>query len=393
LAREAFTGRMETNNSNIHNFIDGSTPKNFDKERKNISSFLKIQIKYCRPIVVISSGGSTVPLEKNTVRFIDNFSTGVRGAISAEQFLKLGYAVVYLHRTGAAMPFARVLQEVISTHVDLSFLQCISCAGDQLLLSPMDDQEDSVYSRNERIRGALDEYKQAAVDQTMLAVSFVTVSDYLWLLKLISCEMKPFGRYAMFFLAAAVSDFYIPEEKMIEHKIQSADGSLRLELDQVPKCLQLLTTRWAPNAFCVSFKLETDQQILLTKAEGAIVKYGVHLVAANELHTRKDKVILVSSDSQEIINKGRAQIIEEKLVPAVASRHFAFIGAGAEFFAGPATPVVPSVWLRIKKKYRWIIPFLGYPIIIGLSMWVQSRINTKFTKAFVTDKNSQTRDN
>eukprot|EP00041_Stephanoeca_diplocostata_P007735 m.111754 g.111754 ORF g.111754 m.111754 type:complete len:90 (+) comp17010_c0_seq2:97-366(+) len=37
-----------------------------------------------RRIVVVTSGGTTVPLEKNTVRFLDNFSTGNRGAASAE---------------------------------------------------------------------------------------------------------------------------------------------------------------------------------------------------------------------------------------------------------------------------------------------------------------------
>ena len=36
------------------------------------------------PIVLITSGGTTVPLELNTVRFIDNFSSGERGAVSAE---------------------------------------------------------------------------------------------------------------------------------------------------------------------------------------------------------------------------------------------------------------------------------------------------------------------
>lgn len=35
-------------------------------------------------IICITSGGTSVPLEKNTVRMIENFSTGSRGAISAE---------------------------------------------------------------------------------------------------------------------------------------------------------------------------------------------------------------------------------------------------------------------------------------------------------------------
>lgn len=41
-------------------------------------------------LVSITSGGTMVPLEKNMVRYIDNFSTGRRGATSAECFLAQG---------------------------------------------------------------------------------------------------------------------------------------------------------------------------------------------------------------------------------------------------------------------------------------------------------------
>ena len=37
-----------------------------------------------RPVVCVTAGGTAVPLEANTVRTIDNFSTGRRGAMSAE---------------------------------------------------------------------------------------------------------------------------------------------------------------------------------------------------------------------------------------------------------------------------------------------------------------------
>ena len=53
-------------------------------------------IRLARPLVVITSGGTTVPLERNCVRFIDNFSKGTRGALSAEQFLQV--------RPGAGSP-------------------------------------------------------------------------------------------------------------------------------------------------------------------------------------------------------------------------------------------------------------------------------------------------
>ena len=42
-----------------------------------------------RPIVCVTSGGTTVPLERHCVRFIDNFSGGTRGALSAENFLEV----------------------------------------------------------------------------------------------------------------------------------------------------------------------------------------------------------------------------------------------------------------------------------------------------------------
>lgn len=46
-----------------------------------------------RPIAVVTSGGTAVPLEKRCVRFIDNFSGGTRGALSTEEFLEVCPAV------------------------------------------------------------------------------------------------------------------------------------------------------------------------------------------------------------------------------------------------------------------------------------------------------------
>ena len=55
---------------------------------------------------MVTSGGTTVPLENNTVRFIDNFSAGTRGATSAEYFLENGYAVIFLHREFSLLPYS-----------------------------------------------------------------------------------------------------------------------------------------------------------------------------------------------------------------------------------------------------------------------------------------------
>jgi phosphopantothenoylcysteine synthetase/decarboxylase len=69
-----------------------------------------------RKVVIVTSGGTTVPLERNTVRFIDNFSTGTRGACSAEQFLRAGYAVLFMHRRDSAFPFERIVKAAFSSN-------------------------------------------------------------------------------------------------------------------------------------------------------------------------------------------------------------------------------------------------------------------------------------
>ena len=71
------------------------------------------QHTFLRPICLVSSGGTAVDLEINSVRCIDNFSTGLRGAISVEEFLKRGYAVIHLQREGSTSPFARIVSQCI----------------------------------------------------------------------------------------------------------------------------------------------------------------------------------------------------------------------------------------------------------------------------------------
>lgn len=50
----------------------------------SIREFARGFLEQNRPLVLVTSGGTSVPLEKNTVRTIENFSTGKRGAASAE---------------------------------------------------------------------------------------------------------------------------------------------------------------------------------------------------------------------------------------------------------------------------------------------------------------------
>eukprot|EP00301_Raphidiophrys_heterophryoidea_P003832 c11714_g1_i2.p3 GENE.c11714_g1_i2~~c11714_g1_i2.p3 ORF type:complete len:139 (+),score=42.55 c11714_g1_i2:849-1265(+) len=77
-------------------------------------------------------------------------------------------------------------------------------------------------------------------------------------------------------------------------KIQSSTSGLQLNLHNVPKVLSLLTKTWAPNALVISFKLETNQNILIAKAAQALIKYGVDCVVANVLGQHQQRVTLVT---------------------------------------------------------------------------------------------------
>ena len=60
--------------------------------------------------------------------------------------------------------------------------------------------------------------------------------------------------------------------------------------------LRPLVSQWAKKCFVVSFKLETDPEILTQKSITALEKYGHDLVIGNILDTRKKEVLFVFKD-------------------------------------------------------------------------------------------------
>ena len=126
-------------------------------------------------------------------------------------------------------------------------------------------------SKRDHLLEVLKTYKSVQKAETMLTLNFVTVNDYLWLLRAVSKELSVLGKEAMYYLAAAVSDFFLPRQKMVflpsrlirplltlpqsVHKIQSGKGSLHIEMDQVPKILKPMVAEWTRQGFVVSFKV------------------------------------------------------------------------------------------------------------------------------------------
>ncbi|KAH8292307.1 hypothetical protein KR054_008263 [Drosophila jambulina] len=359
-------------------------PADFEDNRSLLKEFCERHNKLQNRIVLVTlegntkrkksqkSGGTTVPLEHNTVRFVDNFSAGTRGSASAEYFLDHDYAVIFMHRHKSLEPFTRHF-------TGQQFFDMLDIA-DNSQSSTIAIKPDSV----DVFAPVLAKYKIARETQMILYVNFTSVVDYMWLLRA-ACEcLAAFEQRAVLYLAAAVSDFYIPEDMMGEqerqvgeeqrekafkcikcplvattfeyelllfecfkdfirpgkgnvqpgvaptHKMQSGDGAPTISLQLVPKMLAPLASLWVPHAFVVSFKLETDESLLIVKARDSLNKYKHKLVIANVLQTRKHRVVFVTPTDSYELHLSREQTlqgleIEEPIVADVVQKHGEFI--------------------------------------------------------------------
>ncbi|XP_058810891.1 uncharacterized protein LOC131675774 isoform X2 [Phymastichus coffea] len=254
-------------------------PADLNESERLLKNFVEKHAKENVKVVLVTSGGTTIPLEHNTVRFVDNFSAGTRGAISAEYFLNYGYAVIFMHRLKSVEPFSRHF----SGYKCLDMLE-MTTTNNTLSISVIPEQVDKVSS-------ILKKYKDTLRQNKLLSISFTTLSEYLWLLRSTCQTLASLENQAILYLAAAVSDFYIPSNEMSVHKI-SSDGPPSIHLQLVPKVLKPLVNLWVPKAYVVSFKLETDESIILKKARQALEKYHHNLVIANMLQTRRTQVIM-----------------------------------------------------------------------------------------------------
>lgn len=297
-------------------FGENPAPAALEEHTAKAREFIEFHAAAGRRVVLVTSGGTTVPLERQTVRFIDNFSAGTRGATSAEYFLESGYAVIFLHRQFSLLPYSRHY-----SHATDCFLDFLHESPDGSIVANEQFQE--------KMLKVLRQYNSAKKKNLLLTLPFTTINDYLFVLRSVSQLMRTLGPSGLLYLAAAVSDFFVPPERMVEHKIQSTNATeanptpgkgqveeeafdnfdsspavprskrLIIDLDPVPKFLKNLVDGWAPEGMIVSFKLETDPQILVHKAQYSLDRYQHHLVIGNLLSTRKWEVVFVAPGQQD----------------------------------------------------------------------------------------------
>uniref|UniRef100_A0AC35TRX8 DFP domain-containing protein n=1 Tax=Rhabditophanes sp. KR3021 TaxID=114890 RepID=A0AC35TRX8_9BILA len=246
---------------------------------------------------LITSGGTRVPIEKNTVRSIENFSTGTRGATSAEYFLRNDYAVIFLYRDNSLKPYERNYKDLFE-RLTVDVNDCLKI-------------DDALYYN----RFIEDLKEKNRFKNNLLMISYDHLNEYVECLGFLLEELQVLSHKLLVYLAAAVSDFYLKEDEMPHHKIQSKGGNLILNLTTVDKesIQELLAKR--KDAFMATFKLETNESLLIEKGKRAFENYKHNVVIGNILDKRKTEIVIMTNHSSTLdeINQDWIRLTEEEI--------------------------------------------------------------------------------
>eukprot|EP00796_Vickermania_ingenoplastis_P009271 gene9271-6519_t len=240
----------------------------------------------CPGVAFVTSGGTTVPLEINAVRFLTNFSSGGRGAKLAELYLQRGWACVLLRHHSAVQPFRRALTNISTA--DLMSVIASSAGG----APPASDVSPFNAEAVALARLYADRH------HLLHTVEFDTIIDYMFLLRGVSQALcaglparHPLHRVPILFYAcAAASDYFVPLSQRCREKISGGD-ELVLTLPAVPKALKLLRERWLSRphsrlpVFFITFKLETSLPAMHAKAVKNLRAYDCDAVVGNMLQS------------------------------------------------------------------------------------------------------------
>ncbi len=86
-----------------------------------------------------------------------------------------------------------------------------------------------------------------------------------------------------------------------------------------------IKNEWNPESFLISFKLETNEVLLMDKTQKALDKTQSDYIVANILQERYDRVFIVNKDEKIIILKENLKNIEEALIKKLIDLHYNYI--------------------------------------------------------------------
>lgn len=197
--------------------------------------------------VMVTSGGTIAKIDD--VRHIGNFSKGTTGALIAEEFLRAGAVVRYVHNRQSRKPFISRLD-----------------------IDPALPLEDEI----ERIRAVHGEFQLFAGN--LHEYPFETFHEYYETIK----ELLASESIDAVVLAAAVSDYGVKQQ---EGKLSSDLDEVTLTLVRNPKVISLVK-EWNPRVFQVGFKLLAEAGIeeLIDTAYRHGIKNHSNLTVANTIY-------------------------------------------------------------------------------------------------------------
>lgn len=227
--------------------------------------------------VLVTSGGTSSEIDD--IRKITNSSTGYTGALIAEEFLRNGAKVRYLHAVNSVLPFARNLAV------------------------------DYLKDLNEEIERIKPFYNEASkLSENLQTYSFDTFEQYFRRIQSLLLTAD------VIVLSAAVSDYGAGK---VSGKISSDKENLSIDFFQLPKVISLIK-KWKPDIFQVGFKLLSDvsAQELIETAYKHGLKNNSDLTVANAKNNGKLAFTMLITPGRQVIPVGRKELAQ-KLVQMV----------------------------------------------------------------------------
>ncbi|KDO22578.1 hypothetical protein SPRG_12558 [Saprolegnia parasitica CBS 223.65] len=268
--------------------------------RDAVTAFVTQHVADGRRVALVTSGSATVPL--NDQGSMDAVSYGDRGAASAEQLLRAGYAVLFLHRQGSLAPFSRHFQRYIQDNVFMSMCQ-------------MDDEGSLVFRSDDADRKAfIAEVLESsqATSARLFHLRFTTVQQYMHYLRMASMALEVVNTRGLILLGASVLDYYVPSstttaiysnlnaDSMPTSPSQKEKNALTLNLVRTPNLIRKIRKEYAPTSFLITLKAVADKNLMHEAAYNDIERWGVDLVVANS-PMLPDELALISEQEEFIV--------------------------------------------------------------------------------------------
>ncbi|MBI4451086.1 methyltransferase domain-containing protein [Candidatus Woesearchaeota archaeon] len=267
--------------------------------------------------VIITSGGTIEPIDD--VRCIANFSQGTTSALIAEEFLRKGAIVHYVHSKRAERPYRTRMKVDASQPIDAEFA---------------------------RVRKEYDEYQSHA--PRLHEYAFNTFDEYYALVHRLTTQTKADA----IVLAAAVSDYGI---QRAPGKIGSDKDELTLHLSKNPKIISLVK-QWNKGIFQVGFKLlsnVTFEQLVDTAYKHGITNHSDLTVANAMSDDMKQRTIVLITPEKGLTPVKCADLaptLVEKVQQRVSHQHYRTV-----LHSEPRHPALQSLEFRnaVQRLYNY----------------------------------------